>query len=71
MEGEFVLIVDGKLKTFTRFKDIPDDFEHVIKFLPTIPDGPHTEEQHREIENWNIRFQELMEKEHARNNKSR
>jgi hypothetical protein len=68
MAHEFVILVNGELKTYDNYEDIPDDFENVIKFLPEIPDGPHTHEQHEEIELWNKRFQQLMEKERARSN---
>lgn len=68
MKGEFVFIINGETKIFTDFRDIPDKFDHVIKFIPEIPDGPHTEEQHNEIDSWNKRFQEIMDKERARSN---
>ena len=70
MAHEFVLLIKGKLITFTRYEDIPDDFDNVIKFLPEIPIPPHTQEQHEEIEGWNQKLQKLMEKEHARSNKN-
>ena len=63
MAHEFIVLHQGVLKTYDRYEDIPDDFENVIKFMPEIPDGPHTREQHEEIEQWNIKFQCLMEKE--------
>jgi hypothetical protein len=56
----------GSLETYTEFEAIPGDFDHVIEFRPEIPPGPHTEEQHREIEQWNDRLQELMRIEYAR-----
>ena len=60
---EFVLIVNGELVTYTKYEDIPEDFDHVIKFLPEIPPGPHTHEQHEEIHTWNDRLQYLVGKE--------
>ncbi len=63
---KFVLLVDGKLKTYTSFEDIPEDFDHVIEFVPEIPDGPHTHEQHEEIEQWNYRLQELISRENKK-----
>ena len=68
MPHEFVLLVNGKLETYHNYDDIPDVFDNVIKFFPEIPDGPHTEEQHEEIDSWNLKFQQLMEKERARSN---
>lgn len=70
MTHEFVLKINGKLETFTKYEDIPEDFDHVIKFVPHIPDGPHTHDEHDEIAIWNSRLQQLMEKERARSNKS-
>ena len=73
MPHEFVVKRKGILETYTQFEDIPDDFEHVIKFLPEIPEGPHTEEQHEEIDAWNDKLQILMERErrNASRNKNR
>ncbi len=64
--AEFQFIINGELVTFDKYEDIPDEFEHVIKFLPDIPEGPHTEDEHEELALWNDRLQQLMEKERAR-----
>ena len=69
--AEFQLVVNGILETYTKYEDIPDTFEIVIKFLPDLPepegeDGNHTDEQHAEMARWNGRLQALMEKERAR-----
>ena len=66
--AEFQFIVNGELVTYDKYKDIPETFEHVIKFLPDIPPEPHTEKEHEEIQEWNNKFQELMEKERASSN---
>jgi hypothetical protein len=70
---EFVILVNGELKSYNRYEDIPDVFDNVIKFLPVIPPGPHTDEQHEEIHQWEMRFKTLMEKEkqNASRNKNR
>ena len=69
--AEFKFIVNGELVSYDRYEDIPDEFEHVIKFLPDVPepegnDGNHTNEQHADMAKWNGRLQQLMEKERAR-----
>ena len=69
--AEFQFIINGELTPFDNYEDIPNEFDHVIKFLPDIPepegeDGEHTEEQHIEMAAWNTRLQKLMEKERAR-----
>ncbi len=62
---EFVIKDKGQLVTYTEYEAIPNEFDHVIKFLPEVPPEPHTEEQHKEIEQWNIKLQELMKKERS------
>ena len=64
--AEFQFIINGELVTFDNYENIPDEFEHVIKFLPDIISEPHTEDEHDEIAVWNDRLQQLMEKERAR-----
>ena len=67
--AEFQFIINGELVIFDKYEDIPDEFEHVIKFLPDIPEpvnDDHTDEEHEELAKWNDRLQELMEKERAR-----
>ena len=66
--AEFKFIVNGELVTYDKYEDIPETFEHVIKFLPDIIEPPHTQEDHDELAKWNDRLQELMEKECARSN---
>jgi hypothetical protein len=63
---KFVIIVDGELVTYTKYEDIPDNFDHVIEFVPEIPNSPHTENQHEEIDQWNNRLQLLIQKENSR-----
>jgi len=60
MAHEFVLLINGELKTFTKYEDIPEDFDNVIKFLPDVP---HEEVDHDGPNIWNERLQELMQKE--------
>jgi hypothetical protein len=60
MAHEFVFLIDGELKTFTEYEDIPENFDNVIKFLPDVP---HEEIDHDGPNIWNERLQELMQKE--------
>ena len=66
--AEFQIIVDGELVLYNKYEDIPEEFDHVIRFIPDIPPEPHTEDDHDEMALWNTRLQELMEKERARRN---
>ena len=61
--AEFQFIVNGELITYDKYEDIPEKFEHIIKFIPDIPEEPHTEEEHREIATYNVKLQELMKRE--------
>ena len=63
--AEFQFIVNRELVTVNRYEDIPEDFEHVIRFIPDVPVEPHTDEEHAEMARWNGRLQQLMEKERA------
>lgn len=63
MAHEFVILRNGIIETYDKYEDIPESFDNVIKFLPEIPDGPHTHEQHEEIDAWNDKLKELMKRE--------
>ena len=63
MAHEFVVLRKGILETYNKYEDIPENFDHIIKFLPDIPDGPHTDEQQEEIDSWNDKLTELMKRE--------
>lgn len=63
MAHEFVILIEGQLHTFTKYEDIPEKFDNVIKFLPEVPEPPHTHEQHEEIDTWNEKLKLLMKRE--------
>jgi hypothetical protein len=67
----FVILRNGQEEVYTEYELIPKDFDHVIEFLPEIPPGPHTQEQHDEIDSWDDKLQKLMEIERARSSKIR
>jgi hypothetical protein len=71
MSHEFVILVNGKLITYTKYEDIPDVFDNLIKFKPKQLDMPHTHEEHEEMNSWNQKLQNLMERERASRNKNR
>ena len=66
MGHKFVIMRGNVLSQYDLYEDIPDDFDHVIEFLPEIPPGPHSQEQHEEIDSWHDKFLRLMRIEHAR-----
>ena len=65
MGHRFVIMLDDQLSEYTEYEQIPDDFDHVIEFAPEIPPGPHTDQQHEEIDQWAVKFERLMEIEYA------
>jgi hypothetical protein len=71
MGHRFVIMQDDELVEYDQYEDIPDDFDHVIEFLPEIPPEPHTHEQHEEIDSWHDRFLRLMRIENASSSKTR
>ena len=71
MGHRFVIMQDDKLYEYTEYDQIPNEFDLVIEFAPEIPPGPHTDQQHEEIEQWQTKFERLMEIEHASSRKKR
>jgi len=71
MGHRFVIMQNNQLVEYDRYENIPDDFDHVIEFLPEIPPEPHTHEQHEEIDSWHDRFLRLMRIENASSSKTR
>ncbi len=63
MTHRFVILLDGKLRTYNDYNSIPTSFDNVIEFSPSIPEGPHTEEQHIELDGWNDKLKELLKRE--------
>ena len=66
--AEFVFQIDGREVTITKWEDVPEEFDHVIKFIPDPIPEEHTEEDHEQMALWNERLQQLMEKERASSN---
>lgn len=63
MKGIFEILVNGKVEVYYDYRDIPNVFDNVIKFLPDTPPPPHSEEDHREIQMWLEKFKDLLQKE--------
>jgi len=61
MTGEFIIKIGEELITYTDYDDIPNTFDHVIKFDPDWPEPPHTQEDHDLMEVFNDKLQVLME----------
>lgn len=63
MKGVFQVLIDGELVTYTKYDEIPERFDNLIRFAPEIPPEPHTDEQHEWIESLPQYMNELMERE--------
>ena len=63
MKGEFDIILNGVIKRYTDFDDIPLVFDNLIRFEPEIIPEPHTEEEHELMETYNDKLKELMNRE--------
>ena len=61
MKGEFIIKTGEELITYTDYDDIPNTFDHVIKFNPDWPEPPHTQEDHDIMAVFNDKLQVLME----------
>ena len=60
---KFVVLNNGVLETYTKYEDIPESFDNVIQLLPEIPEGPHSEEEHDMIDQWNDKLVELLKRQ--------
>tara|TARA_B000000609_G_scaffold151460_1_gene137854 strand:+ start:648 stop:863 length:216 start_codon:yes stop_codon:yes gene_type:complete len=63
LEGEFVIRKDGQLIRHTKARDLPAEFDHLIKFAPNSPPPPHTVNDHVEMSKYADYLQELMSRE--------
>ena len=61
--ARFQVLKDGKVLTFSRYEDIPKSFDNLISFEPDYIPEPHTPEQHKEIESWSSKLQEVLKRE--------
>ena len=59
-----IKIRDGdEFFSYTKLEDVPQSFDHLIKWDITIPPEPHTPEQHKEIEKSQKWFQDIFKRE--------
>ena len=63
MKGEFVILVGSELVTYDNYDDIPMKFDNLISIKPDALEPPHSEEDHKEMETYNTKLQELMKRE--------
>ena len=63
LKGTFVVKRDGELIEVDRCGDLPDDFDHLIRFEPDIPEAPHSINDHEEMSKWTEYLQELCSRQ--------
>ena len=72
LEGVFIIRVDGSLKTYNHYNQIPIFIDEIVTFEPNVPVGPHSPEEHEFIELWEYRLHILMRRSsNASRDKSR
>lgn len=62
MKGKFVILKDDEYYTYSNYDDIPETFDNLIEFRPEYPEGPHNEEQHKEIDSYPEKLKELLKR---------
>ena len=63
LEGEFVIRDNDVITRHTKARDLPESFDHLIKFAPKTPEPPHTVNDHVEMSKYAEYLQELMKRE--------
>ena len=59
MQGEFKIMINREIVTFTNHDDIPETFDKIISFKPDYPPSPHTDEGHAFMDTFNSKLQAL------------
>ena len=63
MQGEYSVKIGDKVFNYTNADDIPEKFDHLIKFVPKEPPEPHTQEDHDYINTFPKKFKEIFARE--------
>ena len=67
--GKFVVRIGRDILIFNTYEEIPAFFDNLIEFNPDIPEEPHTEEEHQELDTLNDMLHALLRREtNARSN---
>lgn len=59
MQGEYKIMINREIVTFTNYDDIPETFDKIISFKPEFPPSPHTDEDHAFMDTFNDKLQAL------------
>lgn len=65
MQDKFVILRNGILETYTKYEDIPLEFDNLIEFRPWVDEDhhDHDDHDHEELSEWNEKLKELMKRE--------
>ena len=61
--GKYTVKIGKDLIEYDHWDKIPAEFDHLISFHPDIPPGPHTQQQHDQIDELPTIFQGFMKRE--------
>lgn len=64
MKGSFrVKMFDNRIVDYDNYNDIPPKFFRLLKYNPDYPPTPHSEEDHKMIEDFDNKLHELLRRE--------
>ena len=64
MKGSYkIKTFDNNIIEYDNFDDIPNKFSRLIKYNPEYPPSPHSEEDHKMIEDFDNKLHELLRRE--------
>ena len=63
LQGKFVIRDEGNIIEYDRCGDLPEEFDHLISFEPTIPPTPHSVNDHIAMSKWSEYLQELCSRQ--------
>lgn len=64
MLGDYAVIIDNDLHTYTDSADIPAQFDRLVCCVPTLPPPPHTAAQHAEIDAMPALLANMIRRQH-------
>ena len=63
LKGKFVIRDEDKIIEYDRCGDLPEEFDHLISFEPTVPPTPHSVNDHIAMSKWSEYLQELCSRQ--------
>ena len=60
---KIVCLVNGEIKTYSDFTQVPGAIDNVIEFVPDYIEGPHTEEEHEILHQQAEMLKQLLKRE--------